>query len=158
LDVSEIAGLGDATPPTFKRSDLQTGWHCMDWSTVGLLHVSDDEIVPNALYEVQAIDCTTDPGNEANYSAPLPVGTSIWGDTVGDCSVVPCTPPDGVVNFVDISSIVSKFSNQPGALIKARSDLDPDTTNRIIDFVDISRIVDAFRGIPYPFDGPDECP
>jgi hypothetical protein len=86
------------------------------------------------------------------------VSTSKWGDLVGDCGVTPCTPPDGVVDFVDISAVVDKFKDLPGAPRKARADLSPDYLDKVIDFDDISSVVDAFRGFPYPFDGPDMCP
>jgi hypothetical protein len=33
-----------------------------------------------------------------------------------------------------------------------------DNLDRRVDFIDISSVVDAFKGEPYPFDGPDECP
>jgi hypothetical protein len=157
--VTEAAGGTDPVPPpTFTAASLGTAPDCRDWSTYGLIDVTDDEVVPSALYEVQAIDCECNFGVEANYSAPLPITTSLWGDLVGDCSVVPCTPPDGVVDFTDIAAIVDKFKNTPGAARKARTDVDPDTPNWKVDFVDISQIVGAFRGDPYPFDGPDECP
>jgi hypothetical protein len=122
---------------------------------VGTLHVTDSEIVPSGIYDVQAIDCTADPSNEANYSASLTIGTSGWGDTVGDaCSAA----PNGLVNFVDISCEVDKFKNSPGAIMKARADLTMSVPDKIIDFNDIPAVVDAFRGLPYPYGGPDECP
>jgi hypothetical protein len=159
FDVTETSGDPGSTPePTFKGAELQSTAYCADWGEVGLVRVLDDEIVPNALYHVSAIDCNCDTSDEANYSTPLPVTTSLWGDLVGDCGVSPCTPPDGTVNFVDITAVVDKFKNTPGAPIKARVDLAPDVPDRIIDFSDIPLAVDAFRGLPYPFDGPDDCP
>jgi hypothetical protein len=157
-DVSEISGKSDATPPTFKRSLLQTTWHCMDWGMVGTLHVTDSEIVPSGRYDVQAIECTADPSNEGNYSDPRPRYTSKWGDIVRDCSPTGCSAPDGTVNFVDISCVVDKFKNLPSAPIKTRADVAPDVPDRIIDFVDIPSVVDAFKGLPYPYGGPDKCP
>jgi hypothetical protein len=53
---------------------------------------------------------------------------------------------------------VDKFKNLPGAPIKSRADLAPDTPNRIVNFDDISFAVTAFKGIAYPFDGPTPCP
>jgi hypothetical protein len=122
---------------------------------VGVLHVTDNEIVPKGVYDVQAIDCTADPSNEANYSTPLARNTSKWGDIVGGANN---QPPNGVVNFNDISSVVDKFKNLPGAPIKSRADVAPDVPDKIVDFVDIPSVVDAFRGLPYPYGGPDECP
>ena len=68
--------------------------------------------------------------------------------------------PQGTVDFTDISSIVAKFKNVPGALAKCRADVAPDVPDKIIDFQDISSVVDAFRGLPYPYPGPqavDPC-
>ncbi|MGB2985023.1 MAG: hypothetical protein WBE26_03995 [Phycisphaerae bacterium] len=161
--VAEAAGSTGSTPlPTFMAAELENTWTCMDWSTVGLLNVSGCEVHPGATYDVQAIDCTCDPSNAANYSAPLSITTSLWGDVVGDCSVTPCTPPDGNTNFDDISSLVDKFRNLAGAPRKARADIAGDPPvgipDRLVNFVDISYDVDAFRGLPYPFPGPGGCP
>ncbi len=142
----------------------------MDWSTVGDLHVSDDEIVPNAVYDVQAIDCDCDFGDEANYSAPLTITTSIWGDVVRNCAVYPCGPPDGVVGIpTDVTAILDKFKNlEPPAfspsILKSRGDLDWNVPNRRIDISDVTFCLDAFRGVTYPplplaqWPGPTGCP
>ena len=45
-----------------------------------------------------------------------------------------------------------------GAPVKSRVDLAPEIPDRIIDLVDVSAAVDAFRGLPYPYDGPVGCP
>ncbi|MGB2984477.1 MAG: hypothetical protein WBE26_01230, partial [Phycisphaerae bacterium] len=161
--VSEAAGsTGSTPPPTFMAAELQSTWHCMDWSTVGLLDVSGCEIHPGATYDVQVIDCTCDPSNPADYSVPLLITTSVWGDAVGNCSVTPCSPPNGVADFEDISSLVDKFRNLPGAPRKARAAIAGDPPigipDKLVNFIDISYCVDAFRGLPYPFPGPGECP
>jgi hypothetical protein len=172
FDVSELAGKNDATPPTYKAANLQTEPYCTDWSAFPVLHVFDDEIVPKGTYEVQAIDCVCDFSLDASYSTALSLGSSKWGDVVGQCYAptsplcvtLPsgykdcCTAPQGVVDFVDISALVDKFKNSTGAPSKARGDLTSDALDKLVDFVDIAGEVDAFRGLPYPFDGPDECP
>jgi hypothetical protein len=73
-------------------------------------------------------------------------------------------PPQGVVDFVDISALVDKFKSLPDAPRKARADVantDPDRPlpDQKVDFVDISHVVDAFRGQANappgpPFDDP----
>ncbi|UCC31529.1 MAG: hypothetical protein JSU86_04475 [Phycisphaerales bacterium] len=161
-----------ATPTTdFVGASLGGTPHCMDWSTVGVLHVSDDDIVPNAVYDVQAIDCDCDFGNEADYSAPLRITTSIWGDAVRNCAVYPCGAPDGLVGIpTDVTAVLDKFKNlgpplpfQP-AIIKSRADLDMNIPNRRIDISDVTFCLDAFRGVTYPplppaqWPGPDGCP
>jgi len=122
---------------------------------VGTLHVSDNEIVPSGIYDVQPIDCANDPSHEACYSDPLTIATSKWGDIVGDSYN---QAPDNVVNFADIACAVDKFKNTPEAPIKSRADVAPDVPDKIIDFTDISMAVDAFRGLAYPYGGPDDCP
>jgi hypothetical protein len=117
--------------------------------------VFDESVIPSAAYEIQAIACGCDFAELAGYSAPLPVPTPRWGDIVGTSNN---QPPNGVVDFNDIASVVDKFKNSPGAPIKSRADVTPRGPDTIIDFVDIPSVVDAFRGRPYPYAGPDECP
>ena len=173
----ENAGVVSPPCPTvipntdFVGADLGGAPHCMDWSTVGVLHVSDDDIVPNAVYDVQAIDCNCDFGNEANYSAALTITTSIWGDAVRNCAVYPCGPPDGTVGIpTDVTAILDKFKNlgpplwPVPAVLKSRADLDYNIPNRRVDISDVTFCLDAFRGFTYPplgpalWPGPDGCP
>ncbi|MGB2987124.1 MAG: C25 family cysteine peptidase [Phycisphaerae bacterium] len=159
VEVSETpSNPGNTPPPTFMGAELGCSPRCMDWSALGPIHVFDGEIVPGAVYDVQAINCICAFSDESNYSSPLTVSTSIWGDLVGNCDVMPCTPPDGQVDFIDISAAVDKFRNLPGAPIKARTDIASDVPDKVVDFIDILYIVEAFRGLPYPFDGPSGCP
>jgi len=155
--ISEVPGVSDATPPTFYGASVSCTPHCRDWSTIDVLHVSGDAIIPGGQYDVQAIDCTCSTADEGSYSAALGAPTSTYGDLVGDCSVSPCTPPDGRIDFIDISAVVEKFRGLGGAPIKVRADLAGDVPDRIIDFVDISAAVDAFRGLPANFAGPSGC-
>jgi hypothetical protein len=163
-NVTEASGANDDTPPTFVSARLGCEPHLIDWSELGVVHVTGEEVVPGATYELQALDaycfehpcyypycdwfCTED---------KLVVTTSDWGDVVGDCSVTPCTGPDGRVDFVDITAVVDKFKNSPGAPIKARADVSPDPPEGIIDFIDLSWVVGAFRGESYPYDGAAGC-
>ena len=107
---------------------------------------------------VQAPDQVCDAPLEGNFSASYTITGSRWGDLTGDCGLTPYTPPDGVVNFIDISGMVDKYENLDDAPIKAGTDLGGDMPDLHADFADISRAVDAFRGEPYPFDGPSPCP
>ena len=159
-----------ATPTIdYVSARLEGTPHCMDWSTVGAVHVTDDEIVPPAVYDVQAIDCDCDFGNEAYYSAPLTIVTSRYGDLVGHCMVTPCTPPDGTVGIPsDVTACLDKFKNLAGAVMKSRADVDWEVPNRRIDISDVTFVLDAFRGCtysrtpPFPFcyiwRAPDGCP
>jgi hypothetical protein len=116
----------------------------------GEVYIADEEIVPNATYSIHT-DCGT-PG-VPDLSTGVFATTPLWGDVVGDCATTPCTPPDGYVNFNDISAIVSAFEGSPGAPPNPWVDLTPAAPDAVIDFLDISGSVDAFRGLPYP----DDC-
>ncbi|MGB2985923.1 MAG: hypothetical protein WBE26_08570 [Phycisphaerae bacterium] len=161
-EISEQSNeTGDTPPPVFLGASLQ----CeepppyMDWGSVGVVYVFDDEIVPNARYDVQAIYEGHSVVVEGNYSMPLPVPTSAcWGDVVGDWSGTEWMAPDGDADFDDIAAVVDKFRNLPGAPSKTRADLADDVPDLLVNFNDISAAVDAFRGLPYPFDGPAGCP
>ncbi|MGB2988149.1 MAG: right-handed parallel beta-helix repeat-containing protein [Phycisphaerae bacterium] len=165
--VSELPGDPGPSPPTFLAAELgcQGDAHYADWTTYGVVHVYDVSLIPSAMYDVQVIDESCGLDLEIAYSDPLEINTSLWGDVVSDCPGIPCGPPNGVANFDDISSLVDKFRNLPGAPQKSRADIAGDPPLGIPDqlgnFVDISYCVDAFRGLPYPFEGPpvtDPCP
>ena len=84
---------------------------------------------------------------------------SRWGDVVRDCTSVPCGPPDGRVDVTtDVTSILDKFKNLPGAPIKARTDIEPNLPDQKISIADVTYALDAFRGDGYPFSGPTGCP
>ena len=173
-EISENAGTVAPPPdPSFLSARLQCTPYCMDWAE-GLLHVTDDEIVPGAVYNVQAVDCACDFANEVNYSAPLMITTSKWGDVVADCTTCPCGPPDGAVGIpTDVTAVLDKFKNlaPPGvpcaAVIKARADVEPNLPDWLVNVSDVSYVLDAFRGFAYPptqipqpfgWTGPGGCP
>jgi len=162
--LTEASGSSDDTPPAFWSAKLDCEPHLMDWSELGVIHVTGEAVVPGATYRIDALDAYCVPSTCYEHGCwpgcfwdPLIVHTGSWGDAVGDCAVTPCTGPDGLVDFVDIMAVVDKFRNLPTAPIKARADLCPDEPDGIIDFVDISWIVGAFRGHAYPYDGPAGC-
>jgi len=145
----------------FYASRLQCAPHYHDWSTVGLLHVTGSAITPSSVYEVEnvAASCM---GSEANCTAvsePLIVSTTRWGDVR-----TPYNPPDPSVqpDISDVSALVDKFRNAPGAPIKARGilagapgnafgEITHEVLNVDFGFSHISACVDAFRGVPYPY-------
>jgi len=149
--------LESSNPDTFfKHAGLTCAPVYLDWGSLGTIQVSDDEIVPGAVYEVQAVKQTCSPGVEGNFTTPLQVSTSArWGD-VAD----PFNPPSPTAqpDMSDVSAVVDKFKNALGAVSKARADLYPDVPDQIVDFADVSMTVDAFKGQTYPFDGPSGCP
>jgi hypothetical protein len=162
---ADVPAGGCAPVPTMPSdtvltANLQCTPHCMDFGALPqTLHVTDDEIVPGGTYAVQAVDCGCYLGAEVNYSASLPVTTSAWGDLVGNCTTVPCTPPNGTVDVTtDVTACLDKFKNLPGSPAKIRADVEPDVADWLVNITDVTCILDAFRGLPYPFDGPGGCP
>ena len=157
--VSEKAGKVDpiAEWPDFASANLQCEPECMDWSTVGVLHVTDDDIIPGAVYSIQAIDCSCDFGNEGNYSAPLLTTTSRCGDLVRNCATCPCPPPDGTVGIpTDVTACLDKFKNlrSPTILcdypvLKSRADVEPNFPDWLVNIADVTEVLDTFRGCPY---------
>ncbi len=149
--------LETPNPATFfHQAGLSCSPEFFDWGSLGTVHVSDRGIVPGAEYEIQAVQMLCDPKNEENYTVPLSVRTvALWGDVVQ-----PFSPPSDTTqpDFGDVAVVVDKFKDAPGAVLKARGDLYPDVPDQSVNFSDISVAVDAFRGFPYPFDGPSGCP
>ncbi len=158
--MTEQSGSDDGvTPPTFTVANLSCQMDCRDWGALGLIDVYGEPVIPGAQYEVQAIDCACDPTDPANYSAPLPLVTSRYGDLVGMFDPVSCswTPPNGIVAIpFDTVALIEKFKNDPCAPRKARADqVGVPPNGSCLDMkITISDIVDnlnAFRGAPYPY-------
>ncbi len=94
-----------------------------------------------------------------NYSnCPMLCSLQLTGLFEGDDPGAP--QPD----FVDISAVVAKFTGEPGAVIKAQAQLQPNVVfpNRTVDFRDIAADVRAFVGEAYVegdgITGPCPCP
>jgi len=128
---------------------------------VGLLHVTGSAITPSSMYEVENVSsvCTGAESSCVAVSAPLTVATTRWGDVRS-----PYNPPDGSVqpDISDVSALVDKFRNAPGAPIKTRGilagapgnpfgEITHEVLNVDFGFSHISACVDAFRGAPYPY-------
>ena len=167
-DVPPAEGCGPA--PGFETltmwaAKLQCDPYYTDWDSLGTVHLYSDGIVPGGTYVVQAIHETCNETVEEDYSAPLTVTTSKWGDTVRDCTTCPCGPPEGVVNIPsDVTAGLDKFRNLGppdtpcAAPIKARADVEPNCPDQLVNIADVTYLLDAFRGFDYPFDGPTACP
>jgi hypothetical protein len=164
--VSEAAGSTDASPsPTFWAAELGCTPYYTDWSVYEVVDVYDAAIVPGSSFDIRTVDQACDITVSGNFSDLLPAATSMVGDLVGNCAASPCTLPEGIVDFVDIASVVDKFRNDPAAPRKARADLvgadryDP-VPDQKIDFTDVAFCVDAFRNNEPPPPGPpaiDPC-
>jgi hypothetical protein len=166
--VCELSGEPEDCVPGYWVAPLVDEPHYTYWNDYMSVQVYDEQIVPESEYHIQAIDVTCALGSEANYSAPLVVRTSRFGNTVGTYSedfcrphkenYVDCwSPPEAPVDFDDISSTVAKFKNSPGAPQKSRADVAPGIIDFKVDFSDIPWVVDGFRALPYPADPPAKC-
>ncbi len=145
----------------FQSAGLQCTPHCADFGSVGLLHFTDDEIIPGAVYDVQIINCFCDGDNEANYSEPLTIDTTRWGDLVKDCSTYPCGPADGLTGIVDVTAVLDKFKNLPNCVTKTRADIEPSLPDLLINITDVTYCLGAFLGETYPpssWPDPGGCP
>jgi len=122
-------------------------------------------VIPGATYEIQSIEAGHGISVEDNFSAPVELRTSIWGDIVRDCATYPCSPPDGSVDMTtDVTAVLDKFRNlgppaiPVAAVAKARADIEPQTPDQLINIIDVSQVLNAFRGFTYPFSpGPPPC-
>jgi hypothetical protein len=131
----------------------------MDWGSVGLVHVFGSEVMPSSIYEIAAISTDCNTNNETNYAPALTVQTGIWGD-IADPIQQPSPATRTQPDISDVSALVDKFRAWPGAPMVARSLLQPNVPDPIlpINFSDISACVDSFKGVAYPYEGPEPCP
>ena len=116
------------------------------WGTV-VVHGAD--IIPSSTYTIVA-EC----GVYASTTGSA--ATALWADTVGFYTGTEWTPPDGVVDVIDVMAILDKFQNLATAPPIEWVDLvgvgptgigcDPD---QLIDILDAMVAVDAFQGVSY---------
>jgi len=146
----------DLNPPTtIKRSGLSCDPVYADWGAEGEIQISDDAIVPNATYLIEAIGGLCDTSVEGNYSAGLQVMTTgLWGDMVGSASY----SPDGRVDALDIVGTVNKLKQLQGAPSLPQTDLFPSVPDQVVNALDITLVVGALKGFAFPFSGPSNCP
>ncbi len=167
VEYSEIAGrrfpVSGSGEPTFWGATLECDPVFTHWPPGVMVHLFHESLVPGGGYLIQAIDQCASLDNQGDYSAPLSVQTSRWGDAVGTFDIVAQAwrPADGAVNITsDVTAVLAKFANRSTAPNKPRSDLEPDEPDQLINISDVTRDLDAFRNLPYPFSGPplvDPC-
>ena len=150
----------------FYASQLQCAPEYRDWSTVGLLHVMGEAVVPSSVYNVESLAASCAGGETTctAVSAPLEIKTTRWGD-VETPFYEPAHPDVSQPDTSDISSLVNKFKSALGAPIKARAllaggnargTIGPAEISPDFNFTHISLCVDAFKGLPYPYK-PGKC-
>ena len=162
-----VGGLKDDEP-------CDTNEDCL-----GVLHVYGQATVPSdwegacapagslvpTTYEIQVVEEGCYVEVESNFSVPLEVTMSHWGDIVGDVHIPEgWTQPDGCISILnDVTAALDKFRNigPPDlpypAVIMVRADLDLETPNQLIDISDATCVMDAFRGFPYRYGEPQAC-
>jgi len=154
----------DASDPmrTFVAAGLQCEPYFQDWSSLGVVEVYGAELIPDASYDLQAIkDCASSFEVETNYSIPLTMTTSLFGDVVEPYYT---GPGDAQPDFRDISAVVAKFVGDLSAPIKAAAQLQPNVVDPMdpVNFKDIAAAVSAFLGAPFDellgITGPCDCP
>lgn len=160
----EIDREGAPAYATFWAAGLvcEANAHRMDWSTLGTLYLYSEGIVPEATYVVEEIEDGCDWAHESNYSFPLLVVTSPWGDVCGPSPTGACrAPADGVVDVQnDVLGVLTKFENGAGAIPKASADIEPATPDWLVNVTnDLVYTLEAFQGGSYPFNNvPGGCP
>jgi len=163
--VEDPSGCGSA--PLFNVSGLScdpAAAAFIDWpaTTGGVISITHPAIVPGGQYTIQVLDQSCDAGDAGNFSAPLAVTNSVFGDITGgfDPGNGLWVGTDGTVDIPsDILSMIAAFGNQPGNPTKLRADVEPCVLDFKINIIDIVRALDGFRGLPFPF-GPGvlDCP
>jgi hypothetical protein len=145
---------------SFRGARLQCDPFYYDWSVEPIVQVFGAEILPSSLYEVQVYHLSCAGGEEACLarSAPVEIRTRRWGDVAVpfQAPAPPLTQPNGL----DVTTLVNKFRNLPGAPSRAVVQLQPNVIdlNSSVNALDITAGVDAFRGFAYPYSGPCPCP
>lgn len=144
--------FNDSKGGTFVAAQLQCTPYVADWSTIGLLSIYGDAVVPGATYGIAAESC----GGTIAGGGEVMVTTGAWGDIVEPFAGSGSAQPD----FTDISSVVEAFQSNPSSPGKARAQLQPNLPdpNFQVDFNDVSAAVGAFLGQAYPYAGPAACP
>jgi len=154
-----VESLSSGTP--FEASTLQCAPYYHDWSTVDLLHVTGEAIVPSSTYgvEILAASCLDNEEQCADISGAVLMETSRWGDIVDETGA---SDSGALPDFIDISELVNKFRDAPDAPEKPLAMLVGDAEKGLIDprpevgFSHVSGVVDSFRGLPYPHK-PGKC-
>ncbi len=154
LESQDSPGAGN-----FRGARLQCTAYYHDWASENLIHVTGGEIAPSSSYGVKVYGSSckgSEPGCGA-VSQSVTMATHRAGDVASPYNPPsPTQQPDGL----DVSQIVAKFKNLPGAPKKANVQVQPNLPglNSDIDAIDIVIVVDNFKGFAYSFSGPCVCP
>ncbi len=157
-------------PPWYWGADLGCEPLWTEWSQYDVVHVSNEGIIPEGVYDIQVVDDTCWLSIEGNYSPALTLSQSTWADAIDNCATFPCGPPDGVTGIVDVTAILDLWKNLPNNIQIARADFegspagDHRTPDQYIGITDVTYCLGAFLGDTYPGPGfpapspPPVCP
>lgn len=151
----ELVSVPGETPSQYYSALLQCEPYFADWTPFELIHIRGVEVLPSSSYEIAHIKPGCGLANPGNYSSVVAVSTRKWGDVAA-----PFAPTGVQPTFTDITAIVNAFAERGGALPKTHVQLQPAVPNPqgSITFADINQSVSAFKGLPYPYAGPQPCP
>jgi hypothetical protein len=142
----------------FVAAHLQCSPYFADWGSMGQIYIYGAEVVPDSIYEFQAVVEVCGTVDESLYSSDLSMSTGRWGDVVQPYQA-PSPAPLSQPNISDITAIVDKFKDRPSAIVKPRAQLQGNSVNpaSAISISDVALCVDAFKGLVYSFSGPTSC-
>ncbi len=162
--------------PFFQQATLGCAPFFRDWTTLpgGVVYVTHPGLVPSryngavlaeaAEYEIRMFDegCTI-PAYPDEYSDAATVVQTKYGDMAGpyDPSGPYYTTAEGANVGVgtDVTAILNKFGNRPGAPNKARADMEPCKLDHKINIGDVNEALNGFRNLAYRFaPGTGSCP
>jgi hypothetical protein len=144
----------------YRAARLQCSPFYHDWAAQGEFAILGAEIVPSAIYEVQAYAAVCQ-GIEATCfqtTAAVAMTTRRAGDLATAYQTT--TPPLTQPNAIDVTNAVNKFRNLAGSPPKVVSQVQPNfpDPNSDINAIDIVTVVDNQRGFGYTYSGPCICP
>jgi hypothetical protein len=143
----------------FYTAHLQCEPYYHDWSTIGVLHVTGEAVIPSSVYDVEilAAACAGAEEDCSEVSPPLTLTTARWGNIATSADAMP-----GPTDFADISALMDKFKNAPDAPTKVIALLAGENPRGFVDatpefhYAHVAVAVDAFRGYSYPHQ-PGRC-
>ncbi len=154
------------------RSQLVCEPFYMDWSTVGRVHITDNDsptfgrfVLPEGRYDIQLIDSACAIA-DASFSPALTLTNPGWSDVGALSPAGDFIAPDASVGIVDVVLALDVFRGLPSGT-KTHFDLvgvfATGTSGRldgVINIIEVSTILDEFRGLtngfPFPA-GPAPC-
>lgn len=130
-----------------------------NWSSCLTIHVTGCPIIPTSTYDIVAIS-----GGVVEAVTQLKPGFKWWGDCVGFFTGTEWTPPNGSVNFDDVTAAIKTFQDPDAinathvSVTDVHPNLPPLHPNRLVNIDDVAQILQGFQGNPYPGFAIENCP